>query len=119
VTILIALLVFVLPVQAQTPVATVLDSVAWDYTDAAIAAGGVTRFELCLDSSPCVSKTLAEAKHASGPIVYAYKLPALLPGSHTLTIKACNPDLCSAPLAITFRFAVTPDPVTNTRLIKG
>ena len=116
---LIVALGSVLSVQAQSPVATTLDSVAWDYTDAQIASGGVTRFELCLDSQPCLSKTVAEAKHASGPNVYAYTLPAMLPGDHTLTIKACNADLCSAPLALSFRFAVTPDPVTGARLIKG
>ena len=116
---LIVALGSVLSVQAQPPVATTLDAVAWDYTDAQIASGGVTRFELCLDSLPCVGKTVAESKHASGPSVYAYRLPAMLPGDHTLTIKACNADLCSAPLALSFRFAVTPDPVTGARLIKG
>jgi hypothetical protein len=119
VTILIACLVFAPSVLAQPPVATTLDSYAWDYTDAQIVAGAVVRFELCLDAQPCVSKTPAEAKHASGPNVYAYKFPPMLSGPHTISVKACNVDTCSAPLALAFQFQIVPDPATNGRLIKG
>jgi hypothetical protein len=108
------------PVQAQTPVATGLDSVAWDYPDSSLTAGAVVRFDVCLDATPCVSRTVAEAKHPTlGASVYFWKLPAMLPGNHTVAIKACNADLCSPPLELSFRFAVEPPPVSNPRLIKG
>lgn len=106
--------------QAQPPLATILDSVAWDYTQAQITATTVDHFVVCLDATPCITLTLTQAKHPTlGPDVYFWKLPAMAPGNHSTSVVACNLTVCSGQLVIPFRFATAPDPVTNGRVIRG
>jgi hypothetical protein len=115
----LAAFVLILPsrASAQTPpVARPADSVAWDKTDAEIAAQGVDHFQVCLDTAPCVNLTLAEAKSGTS---YAWKLPAMTVGPHTVTVQACGPAECSDPASLAFTLIIKPSPVSNIRIGGG
>jgi hypothetical protein len=128
------LLFFVAPpmVSAQTPIATAADSVRWDYEDAQLTAAVVVRFELCYDAqtgAACTNVTPAATRFtpttaqggapAAGFSAYKQLVGAMTPGNHTVNVRACSASICSAPLALTFQFAIVPPAPTNGQFIKG
>jgi len=71
----------------------------------------VSRFELAVDGAAPTPVTVT----MSGAD-YTAPLPALTPGTHTLSLTACNVAGCSLPLSISVRVVVIPSPVTNLRV---
>ena len=93
------------PAFAQQPVAGT-ERLAWNHDGI-----NVTRFELAVDAgAPSVLVVTQTGTEYTAP------LPAMTPGTHTLTLAACNVAGCSLPLAITVRVVVIPSPVTNLRV---
>ena len=104
--------------QTQTPVATSTASIAWDYPDADLSAGGVTRFEVQYDGGTWADAGMA--KLAGATATYSTPIGALTPGSHSVAVRACNASLCgdsTSPLA--FVLAVKPAQASNLRVIGG
>jgi len=91
--------------SAQQPVAGT-ERLAWNHDGI-----NVTRFELAVDGGAPAPVTVTMAG-----VDYTAPLPALTPGTHTLTLAACNIAGCSAPLSISVRVVVIPSPVTNLRV---
>jgi hypothetical protein len=64
-----------------------------------------TRYEVCVDALPCT--TIATTNTAT---TYFSPFPAVTPGQHTATVRACNPDICSDPSnQIEFKFVALPN----------
>jgi hypothetical protein len=104
--------------QQQPPVATAGAQVAWDYADADIAAGAVVRFEIQVDVGAW--SDVGMTKLAGAAATYAAPIPALQTGQHTVSVRACNTNLCgdaTSPLA--FVLAVKPATAKNLRVIGG
>lgn len=129
---LVALLSTGTPAALQTPTAPIVTSrangVLWDYPDA--EAPTVT-FRLCLDTQPCVTRTVDEAKQATldpttpaGNSTYGWKFPPLEIGAvHTVTAQAClvgttEPEcsLVSPETTVTFRAVAAPNDPQRLRL---
>lgn len=103
----------------QPPIVVTAGSrLAWDYPDSDIS--NVTRFEMQLDGGAWVTAGMPTA--TAGPTgfqTYATPFPALTPGNHTVTVRACNVDICSdaaAPLG--FKLVVVPAVPGGLRVIK-
>lgn len=100
------LLAFVLWGQV---VAGVADSIGWTYLTQDAAAYNVTTFLVCLDNQPtsaCTQVPLSAAPDVQGIRAYTWKLPALLPGDHTITVQACTAQIadCSSGERLNFTF---------------
>ena len=114
-----------------TPVATAVNSLRWEHNTVDLTSAAVVRFELCYDTaSPCPTITTTASAFtptsaqggppAAGNSAFKMLLPALTPGNHTVTVKACNTELCgdaSTPFA--FTFVVKPGVPTALGLIPG
>jgi hypothetical protein len=94
--------------SAQTPVAGT-ERLAWSHDGV-----NVSRFELSVDAGPQTALVVTQTG-----LDYTAPLPALTPGTHTLSLTACNVAGCSAPLAIQVRVVVIPAVVTNLRIVSG
>lgn len=102
----------------QPPVATSTASIGWDYSDADVASGGVIRFELQVDGGTWTD--VGMHRIAADATTYSTPVPALQPGQHSVSVRACNTSLCgdaTAPLA--FVLAVKPATASNVRVIGG
>lgn len=118
------LVLFVLvavPVLAQVPVAVAGDRIAWDYKDADLSNYAVNRFEIQIDSGAWTSVGIPTQTTATADgKTYLVPFPALQPGNHTVSVRACNADLCSAGLGpLGFKLAVVPVDGSNLRIVKG
>jgi hypothetical protein len=74
--------------MAQPPVASPVDSIAWEYPDSAIAAAAVDRFEVSTTSKPAIKVPLTS--RVVGTDTYKTALPPLTPGLHVVSVIACN-----------------------------
>lgn len=116
---------FAVSARAQTPpppVATASQSFGFDYKDTDVTAGGVSRFEMQVDGGAFVSVAIPpkanDSQTPAGSSTYAVPIPALTTGPHSVSFRACNPQLCgdsSAPFA--FVLAVKPAVPTGTRIL--
>jgi hypothetical protein len=119
-------------VAMQTPVATAVNALRWEHLTTDLTSSAVQRFEVCYDTTtPCLSVTTTASAlpsptaeqggpPAAGHSAFRMALPALTPGNHSVTVKACNSDVCgaaSSPLA--FRFVVVPGVPNGLGLIPG
>jgi hypothetical protein len=107
-------------VTAQTQVIIGTERFAWDYPDADLASGAVTRFEVKYDDGAFTSVGIpTETADIPGGKTYKVQFSALKPGTHTVTARACNVDVCSEPMApLGFVLAVVPSIPSNPRIIK-
>lgn len=115
--------------QVPVPV-SIKDSIAWDYLDIDLTGSGVTvtQFVLCLDSQatsacakvPATSTVTIQLPGGPGK-TYQWKLPAILPGPHTVTAQACDASLqnCSSGSALSITFVPVLSVPLNIRLVKG
>jgi len=89
--------------------------VQWIYTAEQLERGQVTIFSVCVDQTPCVhvDPTATKLPIASW---YEWKLPPLLVGTHTVTVQACNADLCGPAMAATFSVRIVPDAPAGVRV---
>lgn len=85
-------LVVVMGVILHAQSATPGQSLAW--THPAADAELVTRFETNYDAGGYVD--VGRVAHPSAPDTFYAPLPALVSGSHTVTVRACNDNGCSA-----------------------
>lgn len=132
---LLLLVCLLVPVSASAQTtATPLDSIRLDYRDADVATYQVTNFRICFDATApdtaCQNVALTDkftptaaqgGAPATGFSAYRKALPALTPGAHTATIKACNLQGCStdANPTLSFTFQIAVPPPTNVQFIKG
>jgi hypothetical protein len=73
-----------------------------------------TRYEVCVDTLPCVE--LVTTTPTAG--VREAPFPAVTPGEHSASVRACNPDICSDNSnVITFKFVAIPDTPGNLRIV--
>ena len=129
----IACFVFGLPaLAAAQTTAGPLDSLRWEHADADVTTTQVNRFLVCYDSAadancliaPLTSKfaptTVQGGPPAAGNSAYKLLVPALTPGQHTVTVKACNATVCGAAVApLAFSFQITPGTPSGVGFIKG
>lgn len=106
------------------PVAQAGQSFAWDYADADLSAGAVTRFEIQIDggtfTSVGMAQTFTDPDTPSGAKSYKTPIPALTTGSHTVAVRACNTELCGdATSPVGFVLAVKPATATGVRIVAG
>lgn len=106
---------------AQTP-ATPGQAFGFDYLTSDLATYAVIRFEQQIDGAAWVDvgiPTVAnDAQTPAGATTYRVAIPALTPGAHTVTWRACNATACSAaatPLA--FTLVVQPPTVSGGRIV--
>jgi hypothetical protein len=97
----------------QAPAAKVNDALSWDYLVTDRDAGPVTLFLVCLDgqaTSACatVLESSGTAAVIAGTRTYQWKLPALVPGSHTVAVQACTVGAASCSAGATFTFVFQP-----------
>lgn len=104
------------------PVATASQAFGFDYKDADLTTFSVIRFEMQMDAGAFVSVNLpikaSDALTPVGSSTYKVPIPALTTGSHVVSFRACNAQLCgdsSAPF--TFILAVKPATPTGTRVL--
>jgi hypothetical protein len=102
---------------AQPPVASPVDSIAWEFPDSAIAAAAVDRFEASYDKQPAIKVPLTA--RVAGTDTYKTALPPLTPGLHVVTVVACNVSACGPVSALDFQLVIVPAPVLNLRSTKG
>src|SRR4051812_18642473 len=96
------LLVFAGVGSAQTPappVATASQSFGFDYKDADVITFSVTRYEMQIDggavwTSVAVPVKANDGLTPAGSSTYRVAIPALTTGSHTVSFRACNAQLC-------------------------
>ena len=89
----------------------------FDYLDADLTTGSVTRFEMQIDDGAWGSIGIpTDTAPISGGRTYRVPVPALVPGDHTVRIRACNVDVCSTAAVLTFRLIVMPVAPTNLRI---
>lgn len=85
---------------------------AWDHPTSEVQAQIVTRFEVRYDSGPWVD--VGMVPHPSGPATpsshsaFSSPVPALVPGSHTASVRACNVTACTESPILSFVFDVQP-----------
>jgi hypothetical protein len=115
----------------QTPVATAVNALRWEQLTTDLTSSAIQRFDVCYDTAPCLSVTVAAAAlpnptteqggpPAAGHSAFRMALPALTPGNHSVTVKACNSDVCGAASApLDFRFVVVPGVPRGLGLIPG
>jgi hypothetical protein len=123
-TILVGVFVLVLTALASAQVAVSGDKFGWDYAAADITQYSVVRFEIQVDGGAWASVGLptpfTNPQTAAGKQTYAVPFPAMQPGQHTISVRACNVDLCSAGIApFAFKLAIVPADGSNGRVIKG
>jgi hypothetical protein len=104
------------------PVATATQAFGFNYADADLATFSVVRFELQIDGGAWTSVAIpAKANDAltpAGASTYRVPIPALTTGSHTVSFRACNAQLCSDPSApFSFILAVKPATPTGARIL--
>jgi hypothetical protein len=124
---LCVLLLFALSVPViaqQAPPVLSGDRFAWDYVEADLVAYSVDRFEVQIDAggwTPVgIPAAFTDALTQAGKKSYAIAFPATQPGNHTISVRACNPDVCSAGIApFAFKLAIVPADGSNGRVIKG
>jgi hypothetical protein len=86
--------------QPQVPPGSLIK---WDYQ--APESVAIDRFEIQFDAQPFVTagKTQAnDAQTPAGHASYSFVIPALTPGPHTVTVRACTTTACgsaASPLA--------------------
>jgi hypothetical protein len=67
-----------------------------------------------------IPAAFTNAETQAGKKSYAIPFPATQPGNHTISIRACNPDVCSEGIApFAFKIAVVPVTGSNGRIVKG
>ena len=108
----------------QAPPAVAGDKFAWDYVEADIASYGVNRFEIQVDAGAWtavgIPAAFTDAQTGAGKKSYSVPFPAMQPGNHTISVRACNADVCSAGIApFGFRLAIVPAEAGNGRIVKG
>lgn len=117
-------LVFAPSAHAQTPpppVATASQSFGFDYKDTDVTAGGVSRFEMQVDGGAFASVAIPpkgnDSQTPAGSSTYVVPIPALTTGTHTVSFRACNAQLCGdASPSFAFVLAVKPAIVTGVRI---
>lgn len=91
--------------------------VKWDYPTVEPVA--VDRFEIQFDAQPFVTagKMAAnDAQTSANHTSYAFAIPAMAPGAHTVAVRACTLTACGLPTApLNFSLVVIGTPV-NLRL---
>lgn len=107
--------------QSTPPVGSSGYFFAFDYSDADFTAGAVTRFEMQLDANAFASVGIpTNTVPITGGKTYKVPIPAITPGAHTVSFRACNADLCSeATTPLDFRFAPLPATPRNVRIVSG
>jgi hypothetical protein len=122
--ILLSLLLSAVSAQAQVPDVTPGQRFGFDYKPADITAFQVTRFELQIDEGawadiqipPTANDAITQADHNT----YAVTIPALTPGAHTYSIRACNAGGCGvAAPAFAFNVSIVPPGASNLRVLGG
>lgn len=115
VTMALGLLLSVLPADAQQ--ARLL---AWDHPTSEIQAQIVTRFEVRYDGGAWVD--VGMTPHPRGAQTppekesFAAPVPALVPGTHTADVRACNSTMCGdASSVLSFVFDVKPGTPSGVR----
>lgn len=112
---MIAELVLISSMQTVVrPPATAL----WEYTSEDIASGATNLFSITIDDGPSTHQTVDASKTAT-PGTYKYDLPALVIGTHTIKVQACNPTECSSAAELSFQLVIRPNPVTGLRIGGG
>ena len=113
-----ALLAVAAPVLGQPPpTAREGQAFQWDYPDAFVVAGDVSRFEQQLDAGVWTDVFMMVGDAAE---TFSTPIPALTPGLHTQLVRACNTALCggaSSPLDFEFVADPIPDPVPGSSRI--
>ena len=112
-------------VAAQSPpppVATASQSFAFDYKDADLTAGAVTRFEMAVDGGTWATIGVPpvgnDALTQPGSKTYVVPIPALTTGTHTVAFRACNASICGdSSLPLSFVLAVKPATPTGLRIV--
>lgn len=104
------------------PVATASQSFGFDYKDSDFTAGAVVRFEMQIDAGSFTSILIPPKQNdtstPAGSSTYKVPIPALTTGTHTVSFRACNAQLCGdASVAFSFVLAVKPAVPTGTRII--
>jgi hypothetical protein len=90
-------------------------SILWEYTQQDFADGGANLFSISIDSNDPIHQTVASAQTAT-PGTFKFDLPALVIGTHTITVQACNPTECSAPSSLSFQLVIRPPAVSGLRI---
>ena len=88
-------------------------SLVFDYDTAIFNSAQVVRFEMKADTGAYVSILIPSVITGAptGFTRYQTPLPALTPGNHTLTVRACNTSVCgpdASPLGFAFVVIVQP-----------
>lgn len=93
----------------------------FDYQDADLASAAVVRFEMQIDSGTWTTVGIpSDTLPITGGKTYKVPVPAITPGNHTVTFRACNVDLCGgAASPFAFKFVIVPALPTNIRIVGG
>jgi hypothetical protein len=110
----------------QTPTAKPADSLMWDYALADLSVGPVTTWLVCLDGQATANcATVLESSGVAGAVAgdrtYAWKIPALPAGLHTVTVQACTNGAaaCSSGASLAFTVQLVLTNPKNLRLGSG
>lgn len=118
----VAFVLCVMPVSAQPPSVTPNQRIGFDYLDADRAQYQVTRFEISIDGGSWTQTATQEnvfPDTLAGATTHSVA-PALTPGNHTISFRACNVAGCSggtSPFA--FTYSIVPPGGTNVRIVGG
>lgn len=107
---------------AQPPTVSQGQRIAFDYLDADETTYQVVSFQLQIDGGAWTTTPTQEnvfPDTIAGGTTHSVA-PALTPGSHTISFRACNTTGCSvgtAPFA--FEYAIVPPAGSNVRIVSG
>ncbi len=77
----------------------------------------IDRYELSIDSQPFT--TIQTTPVPNNPTLsHSFPFPALTPGEHTATVRACNIVCSENSNILTFRLRIHPNTPTNFQIIK-
>lgn len=104
------------------PVATTTQSFGFDYKDADLTTFSVIRFEQQVDTGTWVTVQIPpkanDAQTPAGASTYKVPIPALTTGTHVVSWRACNAQICGDPSApFSFILAVKPATPTGGRIL--
>lgn len=103
------------------PGATPGQSFAWDYGITDLTSYQITRFETRIDSAPFSSIGMPAVQNDPNTIAghnsYRWPIPAMTPGNHVVSVRACNSTECSDPLDFSFVLVIKPIVPKNLRIV--